>query len=100
MRFITELKTATTRPHPQPDELQPQSHTILLKDMFQYHTCFGVVTVVLLKILLFWDVTLHCGVSCSRCFKGAQHLHFQSQAVQELEIMTLKKQVLQPFRTL
>ena len=49
MWFITELKTATSGPHPQPDEQQPQSHTILLKGMFQYHASFGVVTVVLLK---------------------------------------------------
>jgi len=50
MWFITELKTATSGSHPQPDELQPQSYTLLLKEMFQYHASFGVVTVVLLKI--------------------------------------------------
>jgi hypothetical protein len=29
---------------------------------------------------------MYCGVSSSRCFKGAQHLHVQGQAVQELEL--------------
>ena len=68
--------------------------------MFQYHTSFEVVTVVLLKISLSWDVTLHCEDSSSRCFKGAQHLQVQGQAVQELDSLTLNMQVLQPFRTL
>jgi hypothetical protein len=67
--------------------------------MFQYRASFGVVTVVLLKIWLFWDVTLHCVVSSSQCFKGAQHLHVQGQAVQELDSLTLNMKVLQPFKT-
>jgi len=50
MWFITELKSATSGSHPQNDELQPQSHTLLLKVLSQYETNFGVVTVVLLKI--------------------------------------------------
>ena len=45
-------------------------------------------------------LTLHCGVSSSRCFKGAQHLHVQGQAVQELGSLTLNMQVLHLFRTL
>ena len=48
--FITELKTANCGSNSKPDELQPQSHTLLLKELFQYHKSFEVVTVVLLKI--------------------------------------------------
>lgn len=67
--------------------------------MFQYHAIFGVVTVMLLKIWLFWDVTLRCGVSSSWCFKGAQHVHVQGQVVHELDSLTQNMKVLQPFKT-
>ena len=41
-------------------------------------------TAVLVKIQVFWDVTLFCWVSGSGCFEGLQFLHLQDPAVQEL----------------
>jgi hypothetical protein len=41
-------------------------------------------TAVLLKLQVFWNVTLCCWVSGSGCFEDVKFLHLQGLAVQEL----------------
>lgn len=55
-------------------------------------------TGVLLRIHIFWGVTLWCWMSSSHHFKGWSHLHRQRQTVQLVfDCLTLKKKLLWPF---
>jgi hypothetical protein len=55
-----------------------------------------VLTVVLLRIPIFWDVTLCCSGYNSPCFAGSQCLHLQGQAYLFLDCLTSRRRHYDP----